>query len=476
MRVLLLASLGACGFPRPDGVTAADASSDGATITRFDILPGTSPTSPLPPHVLRGDIHGDAIDLYTFGDSPPVVASFDTAGGATVTVQGTAQVSGTTQLSFQQPVSYHVAADDGSARDYLVQLHRLALSAHRLGTTHKPSALALADLDGDGRLDVLVAGKSLDGLTGAIDVYARTNGAAIFEFSSSIDIPDFVPDALALADLDHDGTRDVVLCSKSATAGAWYPNQSAPGSFKLANGHKLPSVGACTNIVGADLNADATGDLVYANGLVPQVVLSPANAETSQALQVSSVRTVAVANVDDDPRLDIIALSNNGAYVTRNQTPAGAGMFSSPMPTRVAVTNGLDLAIGTLDGNAQPDLLVRLASSLVPLHDVGGTSPTSTTPILIDSNHKLLASCLVDVDRDKIDDAIAISASGTTTNGELDVNVSTGTASFVGVTGASYQAETPFACLATDLDGDLVPELVVLSDRGPTIYTLVEMP
>ena len=94
--------------------------SDGKSFTSFKILglegyPGTI------------DEANNKIDIHvpnTITDLKNLVAVFETSAGATVTAGSPAQpqVSGTTASDFSSPITYHVIAQDGSSRDYIVSV------------------------------------------------------------------------------------------------------------------------------------------------------------------------------------------------------------------------------------------------------------------------------------------------------------------------------------------------------------------
>ena len=117
-----------------------------------------------------------------------------------------------------------------------------------------PSDLALADLDGDGRLDIVTA----NSVEGSITVLLRTATA----FQPAVNYKAGAgASALALADVNGDGKTDVVVANGQANTVQVFLNQGsgtlvAPLSFVVGSSPSRVSIG--------DLNGDGKPDLAVA--------------------------------------------------------------------------------------------------------------------------------------------------------------------------------------------------------------------
>jgi len=102
-------------FATSPGSFAVTARSAAKAITAFSFQGLTPPVT----GVIDEAAHTIALTVPLATDRHALVATFTTSG-ASVTVGGTPQVSGTTANDFSSPVTYRVTATDGSTQDYTV--------------------------------------------------------------------------------------------------------------------------------------------------------------------------------------------------------------------------------------------------------------------------------------------------------------------------------------------------------------------
>jgi hypothetical protein len=229
-----------------------------------------------------------------------------------------------------------------------------------------PQMVVLGDFNGDGRLDAAIANGSGTGNTLSICLALPGGGfAAPFGYTGGAKAR-----ALALGDLDGDGRTDIVL-GVNAGVMLWLGN--GDGTF---HGGLLVSVGSSPRgIVCADLDGDGIADLVVASSNTNNVQVLRGNgangiwdgtyaAPVAYAAGTSPARLVA-GDWNGDGVLDL-ACTNDGShtlsvFVGRGANGRGDGTFT-PSQTLAMPGSPFGLARGDFDRDGVADLAVSDAA------------------------------------------------------------------------------------------------------------------
>ncbi|HET6508201.1 MAG TPA: FG-GAP-like repeat-containing protein [Baekduia sp.] len=342
-----------------------------------------------------------------------------------------------------------------------------------------PRALAVADLDGDGRPD-LVAG-SANGGTGMVSVLRNTgNGGFATPLGSPFGLGATAGGvgALATGDLNGDGRDDVLAAIGSGTtdddelvplAGDGTGALNAGGSVAVP-GQELAGVAL------ADLDGDGDLDALSASttavageqlGIVEQTASGLTAVGSVGASGTMLARGLAVGDLTGDGAPDALVVSAN-AGAGSAWVATGAGLSLSP-GTPVAVgADPVAVALADVDGDGDLDGLVLDGSSdvLTVLRNDGAGNLTASS-VLVDGLASGTGLATGDLNGDGHVDAVI--TDGLT--GLVGVLPGDGAGGFGTPTWAVAGAG-PRSPVVADLDGDGQDDLATADATGDTVSVL----
>jgi len=240
-------------------------------------------------------------------------------------------------------------------------------SPFKVGT--KPSAVVIADFNGDGNLDFAVANQG----DNTISVFQGDSLGNFTEFPKSpfvLPTTEKGPIAMVSAKFDNSGKPEIALLNAtSQTVGIFQAsfNSAFDGTFAELSGSPIATDVDPAAFAAGDLNADGFADLAIVNQSANAVtvllndgtgVFAPALGSPLQT--ASTPAGVAIADFTNDGLGDI-AVTNNGASTLGVYANLSSGAFSSRIELSVP-PGPLALTTATLTTSGLPDAILTASS------------------------------------------------------------------------------------------------------------------
>lgn len=199
--------------------------------------------------------------------------------------------------------------------------------------TNNPYHVAIGDIDGDGKPDVV----STSYLGGTVSIFRNTGNAGTWTGSSfatkvDINVGGYYLFEVKLADFDNDGKLDIALVSYNTSQLFILKNNSSPGNISAANFTQT------TYLTGSSPYALATGDFdqdgkidiitgnygantlsIFKNNGIAGTITAASFTKLTDIPSGGNTYQIEVADLNDDGKLDLIMANYNSANFTIRQ-------------------------------------------------------------------------------------------------------------------------------------------------------------
>jgi len=331
------------------------------------------------------------------------------------------------------------------------------------GADIRPTGIAVADLDGDGRSDIATANNYSTSNAGSVSILRNTSTAAgAISFAPTLNLPTAAYSyAIACADINGDGKPDLVYSNIVASTISVLKNTSTPGNISFAAAVDFPAASGVHSIAINDIDGDGRPDLTFVS-YVSQTISVYRNTGTGgniafaarlDFMSSAGPRCIATGDLDGDGKPDL-AVSNefaNSVSAFRNTSTPGTVSFAP----KVDLTTGaspFSVAIGDLNNDGKADLAVGNNGSNV-FSTFRNTSTTGTisfaAKVDFSSGSTQYLVSIGDVNGDGKPDIVMPSL-----DASVSQNTSTGSAISFAAPVSLFLISSPFAAAIADLDGD----------------------
>lgn len=308
-----------------------------------------------------------------------------------------------------------------------------------------PSPVVLADMNGDGILDIVVTNSC-----GYIDDCTQGTVSVLFGNGDGTFTPPraggwsngFLPVAVAVGDVNGDGKPDILVtnsCYERICDAGYCFCPVASVSILLNDGWGYFRDGGvlqcggpwAQGMVTGDLNRDGKLDMVIAYIGGVQVYLGNGQGGFQSKWSYSSggtgVRALALADVNGDGKLDLLVLNQtglNGSLIGNVGVLLGNGdgTLRSAVPVGVGSTTPLSFATDDLNGDGKADVGLVIPSGTAVL--LGNGNGTFQNPVTLGSDISWSYFIAIgDLNGDGKPDLLTANADSSFTNGHSSVEV-----------------------------------------------------
>ena len=236
-----------------------------------------------------------------------------------------------------------------------------------------PKGIAISDLDGDGRPDIITpdgGGGTISVLAGRFDSWGITDTsfARAIQFGAGAK-----PISVVVRDFDGDLRPDIGVACSAAYSVAVLRNTSSPGNIDLASPAFTfyPCGGVPGRMASGDLDRDGKADIAVGLTDGSSVVLFR-NVGTSGTIAFGPKVTVgagdgvwciALADFTGDARLDIVTTNYRDGTISLLENNSTPGSLGDPFTFRPAITipvggNPLHAVVSDLNGDGLADIVL----------------------------------------------------------------------------------------------------------------------
>jgi len=241
----------------------------------------------------------------------------------------------------------------------------LAVQNIKITPTVQGGSVATGDLDGDGKLDIVIGSGS------NIGIYLNTSTASSFSFASRVSFYARSASTFILTDIDGDGKLDI--CGTYGGSGITVLRNTSTAStvsFSSVQEISLGGNSSVNSFRAKDIDGDSKLDLIVAFdkkiGVFRNIGASGALSFSQVAdLDLGVYPNFDIDDLDGDGKYDLVSLYGKNVKIFKNTSTIGNIAF---VTSAISVANeATSFNFGDLNGDGKPEILLTNAQKKIEL-------------------------------------------------------------------------------------------------------------
>ena len=332
-------------------------------------------------------------------------------------------------------------------------------TTYSTGGTSAPYSVTLVDVNGDNKLDIIVANS---GTNNVGVLFNAGNGTFLNQTTYSTGGAS-APFSVAVIDVNGDNKPDIVVAN-SGTNNIGVLFNAGNGTFLNQTAYSTGAGSGPRSVAVADVNSDNVPDIIVTGtGLNNVGVLLNAGNGTflNQTTYTvgNSPRSVAVVDVNSDNKSDIVVMNNGGTTVSVLLN-AGNGIFLNQITYSTGGGSSPRLiAVADVNSDNKPDIAVVNSgtSNVGVLLNTGNGTFLNQITYSTGGASAPRGVAIADVNGDNKRDIIV----GNTGTNNVGVLLNAGNGTFLNqITYSTGTGSTPYSVAVADVNGDNKPDIV----------------